>query len=269
MPLPAYLLERLKKRNVIQDSTVINSESSHSVKSEKISESSYQQDNKSDIQKEKIDEDDQEEIIAEDYSDEDQSDNQSLVHERDNLSYSDDEQDEEQNCSFDSKKVENLNSNLDTSKNNAPSLANNRIDEENLDATGEKNDMIDKDNSSMLPDLLDNSQSILGCPNKYNIYHHCSQYCIDNYSNLDSMCPTIEQRKQLAILLKTYPISNEWTVVYDPGVKTFYFWNIVTNLVSWLPPGMNGLISLSADQIKKSMLDHQEQQQDLNECFEE
>ena len=96
-------------------------------------------------------------------------------------------------------------------------------------------------------------ESVLGCPNKYNIYHSCSQYCVENYSHPEETSPTMDQRKQLALILRTYPMSNEWTVVYDPGVKTFYFWNIMTNLVSWLPPGMNGFISLPADQIRKSL----------------
>lgn len=97
------------------------------------------------------------------------------------------------------------------------------------------------------------AKSVIGCPNKYNIYHECSQYCVSNYSQPGNLSPTIEQRKQLALVLRTYPMSNEWTVVYDPGVRTFYFWNIMTNLVSWFPPAMNGLVSLSADEIRKSM----------------
>lgn len=96
-------------------------------------------------------------------------------------------------------------------------------------------------------------ESVVGCPNKWNIYHECRQYCVDNYSKLETVKPTIEQRKQLALILQTFPISNEWTVVFDPGVKTFYFWNILTNLVSWVPPSMNGYISLPADEIRKSM----------------
>lgn len=95
--------------------------------------------------------------------------------------------------------------------------------------------------------------SVLGCPNKYNIYHECNKFCIEHYSCPDSVTPTLEQRKQLALVLRSYPLPNEWQVVYDPGVKTFYFWNIVTNLVSWLPPVMNGYMSISADEIRRSM----------------
>lgn len=97
------------------------------------------------------------------------------------------------------------------------------------------------------------TESVLGCPNKYNIHHECSQYCVDKYSSITDASPSLEQRKQLALILRTYPISNEWTVVYDPGVKKFYFWNIITNLVSWLPPGMNGFVSPSADHIRRAM----------------
>lgn len=100
--------------------------------------------------------------------------------------------------------------------------------------------------------------SVLGCPNKYNVYHNCNNYCKEKFDDKLDDEPTIEQRKQLAFILRTYPMSNEWTAVYDPGVKTFYFWNIMSNHVSWYPPGMNGFISPSADQLRRTMreLDH-------------
>lgn len=268
MPLPAYLLERLKKRNVIQHDVDDSGSRSHDSKnnSKQTTKSSYQQDNETNIREEKIDEE-QEEIIAEDYSDEIESDNQNFDHEEIHDRLSDDKQiNDIQKDGSNYKDIENINSNSNT-----PSLAVCQKDEKNPtdNDVEDEDDTINNDKSSKPSYLLNGSQSVLGCPNKYNIYHHCSQYCLDNHNKLESTSPTMEQRKQLALLLKTYPISNEWTVVFDPGVKTFYFWNIITNLVSWLPPGMNGLISLSADQIRRSMSNQLElQQQDTNECLE-
>lgn len=102
--------------------------------------------------------------------------------------------------------------------------------------------------------------SILGCPNKYNIYHECSHYCLDKFGTLEWPAPTIEQRKQLALILKTFPLTNEWLVVYDPGVRSFYFWNTMTNLVSWLPPGLGAMATFSADQIRRSIKEMQTMQ---------
>lgn len=111
-----------------------------------------------------------------------------------------------------------------------------------------RSDSTERDDESDLQGI-----SVIGCPNKYNIYHECSKYCREQYSCPDNVTPNFDQRRQLALVLKAYPMPNEWQVVYDPGVKTFYFWNIVTNLVSWLPPVMNGLVSVSADEIRKSI----------------
>lgn len=97
-------------------------------------------------------------------------------------------------------------------------------------------------------------ESVLGCPNKYNIYHDCSQYCVDTYSQAQCPAPTMDQRRQLALILKTFPLTSEWSIVYEPGVRTFYFWNTLTDFVSWFPPSMSAAFAtLSADQIRRSM----------------
>jgi len=106
-------------------------------------------------------------------------------------------------------------------------------------------------------------ESVMGCPNKYNIYHTCEDYCQKTYGKLEphQLAPSRKQRQHLALLLKTYPMSNDWTVVYDPGVKTFYFWNIISGHVSWTPPGMSTFVSPSADQIRRAYLESEHKNQ--------
>lgn len=99
--------------------------------------------------------------------------------------------------------------------------------------------------------LATEGESVIGCPNKYNVYHTCERYCLENYGKLENTEPTLEQRKLLASLLKTFPLPDDWVVVFEPGVNTFYFWNIITNLVTWYPPAMNVFSSLSAKQIRR------------------
>lgn len=101
--------------------------------------------------------------------------------------------------------------------------------------------------------LASEGESVIGCPNKYNVYHTCERYCLDNYSNPENREPSLEQRKLLASLLKTFPLPDDWVVVFEPGVNTFYFWNIITNLVTWYPPTMNVFPSLAANQIRRLM----------------
>lgn len=222
--LPPKLLERLKRRGIIkrvgQDGTTQSKDQTSARPRSQITESKASNAPSKSAQSYGLEEDpDHEEIIAEDYSSEGSNH---------------DEEESTRDCDI-----------------SAHYDADNGDDNSTNDArTHLKADAADHEN-------LDDSPpegSVLGCPNKYNIYHECSKYCVEHYSQPDSLMPTIEQRKQLALVLRSYPLPNEWQIVYDPGVKTFYFWNIVTNLVSWFPPVMNGFVSISADSIRSSML---------------
>lgn len=97
--------------------------------------------------------------------------------------------------------------------------------------------------------------SVLGCPNKYNIYHSCSKYCLNTYGQLEDTNPSLEHRKYLLVLLRAYPLPPDWSIVYDPGLKSFYFWDTRSDLVSWLPPTAGYQISPSVENLKKSIID--------------
>lgn len=231
MSLPPLLLERLKRRKIIQeaqsqtqilerqdnDASIKPSESTSAIEHEHhLGETSVV---------EALDQE-QEEIIAENYSDEEEGNEEKKENgERD--------EEDDQNA-----------------RNNSPHEIALTEDQSNKYRTSDEENVDDISKCEQTQPHF-REEAVIGCPNKYNIYHECGQYCIDNYSEPESLKPTVEQRKQLALILRTYPMSNEWTVVYDPGVRTFYFWNIISNLVSWLPPGMNGYISMPADQMRK------------------
>lgn len=221
MPLPSLLLERLKRRKIIQ-------EPEHSNQEAKIDDIPIPSDSGSSRDKSrpnvKASEDCEDEIIAEDYSSdiEDDSSDKDSIH-------------------------------------NSPDQQTKQLDGDSQpEETNEQTQQADVDHTDI--EHTTQFESVIGCPNKYNIYHDCSQYCRDNYSKPKSYEPSMEQRKNLALLLRTFPISNEWTPVYDPGVKTFYFWNVINNHVSWYPPGMHGIVSLSADQLRKSLKESQKAQ---------
>lgn len=56
-----------------------------------------------------------------------------------------------------------------------------------------------------------------GCPNKYNIYHKCSLYCVNTFGD-----GVKEPQKTYAIrkirLLRRYPLSKDWKEIYDEGL---------------------------------------------------
>lgn len=95
---------------------------------------------------------------------------------------------------------------------------------------------------------------VLGCPNKYNIYHQCSKYCIERFGQPDSFNPNLDQKKYLLVLLREYPLPSDWSIVYDAGLKTFYFWDTLSNYVSWLPPTAGAQISVPADILRSSLM---------------
>lgn len=56
-----------------------------------------------------------------------------------------------------------------------------------------------------------------GCPNKYNIFHRCSLFCVNTFGD-GIKEPSSEYQKRKARLLKRYPLPKDWTEVYDCGM---------------------------------------------------
>lgn len=75
-----------------------------------------------------------------------------------------------------------------------------------------------------------------GCPNKYNIYHECSKYCVKTWKQ-GKIAPSEDYVELKIKVLDIWPLTPGWETVYDEGTGHFYFWNVHNNLVSWLPPG--------------------------------
>lgn len=73
------------------------------------------------------------------------------------------------------------------------------------------------------------------CPNKYNIFHKCTVFCMENWSESNNE-PSDEYLKRKKRLLKRYPLPQGWVEVFDSGCSSFYYWNQEDDTVSWLPP---------------------------------
>ncbi|KAH8404658.1 hypothetical protein KR215_006269 [Drosophila sulfurigaster] len=73
------------------------------------------------------------------------------------------------------------------------------------------------------------------CPNKYNIYHTCTLYCVNRWSNGQPKANEKYLRRHKRLLRK-YPLTGDWKDLYDIGCGVYYFYNPTTRKVSWLPP---------------------------------
>ncbi|KAH8383968.1 hypothetical protein KR009_011531 [Drosophila setifemur] len=74
------------------------------------------------------------------------------------------------------------------------------------------------------------------CPNKYNIFHKCSLYCVNRWTNSPHLQPSQKYLKRYKRLMRKYPLEAGWKEIFDNGCKSYYFYNSTTQMVSWLPP---------------------------------
>ncbi|XP_017490820.1 PREDICTED: uncharacterized protein LOC108379011 [Rhagoletis zephyria] len=74
-----------------------------------------------------------------------------------------------------------------------------------------------------------------GCPNKYNIWHKCTLFCVNRWGDGKSE-PSREYMRRYKRLRRKYPLPKGWADRYDPGCGCYYFYSVTENLVSWLPP---------------------------------
>ncbi|XP_064073980.1 polyglutamine-binding protein 1 [Vanessa tameamea] len=74
-----------------------------------------------------------------------------------------------------------------------------------------------------------------GCPNKSNIYHECSKFCVKTWKQ-GKFTPSEKYLELKKKVLEIWPLPPGWEEVYDEGTGHCYFWNVHNNIVSWLPP---------------------------------
>lgn len=93
-----------------------------------------------------------------------------------------------------------------------------------------------------------------GCPNKSNIYHECSKFCVKKWKK-GKQTPSETYFDMKRKLLDMWPLPAGWEEVYDEGCGQHYFWNVHNNLVSWYPPAHpNAVHSESAAHLREERL---------------
>lgn len=99
---------------------------------------------------------------------------------------------------------------------------------------------------------------VVGCPNKYNIYHTCSEFCLKKFGSGTEIPPTMIKRKYNR-LVKKYPLPENWRRVWEPGTCRYYFWNMESDEVSWYPPGHpNFKLCLPVSKLKAQLKEEEE-----------
>uniref|UniRef100_A0AC35TT72 WW domain-containing protein n=1 Tax=Rhabditophanes sp. KR3021 TaxID=114890 RepID=A0AC35TT72_9BILA len=75
------------------------------------------------------------------------------------------------------------------------------------------------------------------CPNKYNPYHVCVEFCHKTWgSKISRYQLPMEYLEAKHNLLLTHPLAPGWREMFDECSGQHYFWYPPSNLVSWLPP---------------------------------
>ncbi|KAJ6643799.1 Polyglutamine-binding protein 1 [Pseudolycoriella hygida] len=90
------------------------------------------------------------------------------------------------------------------------------------------------------------------CPNKYNIFHKCTLYCVSTYG--DGIEPSREYLRRKRKMLQKYPLPKDWKEVFDSGCGVHYYWHTKTDTVSWLSPNHpKAMPSKSAAYLRKEL----------------
>lgn len=226
MPLPPLLAERLRRRNILRneenasngsDTNQNQATSNYDGEVHHTVQLNHGENSQTTVAINNLETQDQEEVFAENYSDDDDADEDNVVND----------------THFDE---------IDLSDDHVREYL--KDDEEIIHETS-----LNDENPSE-----EAVETVLGCPNKYNLYHRCSRYCQERYCN-PRLEPKRSQLKLLSVLLRHYPITPDWKPIYDPGVETFYFWNTITDQVTWLPfghPGAN--VTVPVDIVRQMMV---------------
>ncbi|XP_064632751.1 polyglutamine-binding protein 1-like [Lineus longissimus] len=74
-----------------------------------------------------------------------------------------------------------------------------------------------------------------GCPNITNPFHECNDWCRKNWGN-KKFEPGVDMLRKKARMLRRYPLPEDWYEIADPTTQRCYYWNSITDEISWLSP---------------------------------
>ncbi|XP_033745277.1 polyglutamine-binding protein 1-like [Pecten maximus] len=93
------------------------------------------------------------------------------------------------------------------------------------------------------------------CPNVDNPYHKCVAYCHERWG-MKTFEANEDMLRKRDRMLRQYPLSEGWEEVADAGTNRYYYWNVLTDEVSWLSPAHpSANITVSAQKLKNVSMD--------------
>ncbi|KAL0819633.1 hypothetical protein ABMA28_007710 [Loxostege sticticalis] len=124
---------------------------------------------------------------------------------------------------------------IESSNDQVPVQANEEIIAEDYDSKPEEHNNTEYFWEGIEGVNVDPIKGHKGCPNKNNIYHECSKFCVKTWKQ-GKLVPDEIYLENKRKVLELWPLPPGWEEVYDEGCGQHYFWNVHNNLVSWLPP---------------------------------
>uniref|UniRef100_A0A1I7XSD6 Polyglutamine-binding protein 1 n=1 Tax=Heterorhabditis bacteriophora TaxID=37862 RepID=A0A1I7XSD6_HETBA len=105
--------------------------------------------------------------------------------------------------------------------------------------------------------LEENIAGAPGCPNKYNPYHVCVEFCYDQWrEGIPEIRLSDSYLRKRRRMLAKFPLPEGWVEVYDAGVARHYYWNQDTDEVCWVSPRHPvAVIGEPAPRVAKEMID--------------
>lgn len=78
-------------------------------------------------------------------------------------------------------------------------------------------------------------EEVANCPDRLKSTHVCDEGCKQRYGLMEYH-PDLKVERNRLRMLKRYPLPWNWKEIADPRSNRCYYWNVETDLVSWLPP---------------------------------
>ncbi|XP_060080960.1 polyglutamine-binding protein 1-like [Ylistrum balloti] len=96
---------------------------------------------------------------------------------------------------------------------------------------------------------------VSACPNKDNPYHKCVAYCHERWG-MEKFEASEEMLRKRDRMLRRYPLPEGWEEVADAETNRYYYWNVLTDEVSWLSPTHpSANVTVSAQKVKSMSMD--------------
>ncbi|KAL4226449.1 Polyglutamine-binding protein 1 [Mactra antiquata] len=96
----------------------------------------------------------------------------------------------------------------------------------------------------------DTLREVPACPNRWNPYHDCTDYCRQRWG-IKTWNPSDTMIRKRDRMLRKYPLPPEWQEIPDPETDRYYYWNTQTDQVSWLSPiHPNAVVTISAEKLQ-------------------